>query len=357
MLPDNILARAQVSNGTSGATNVLLKWIDPMNCRSLTILAYLLLAAAAPRPACAQNADVPLYGDTAIRFATREEALAVLTARDAFANELSKFDLQCRLQTAEEVTLDDWARHVSREVLQWDKAEIERLTAVIGRVREGLAKFRLPLPKTILLIRTTGKEEADAAYTRANAIVLPTEALERAPVQLDSLLLHELFHVLSRHDKDVRRELYKIIGFELCEPIALPPSLADRKLTNPDAPAIDCYIELVVEGKKLTAAPILYASAKQFDPQQGGNLFRYLTFRLLVIEQKEGKWQSVYHGDQPTVIDPKKLPAYFEKIGKNTGYIIHPDEILADNFMFLVAGQNKVETPRILEDMGRVLAR
>ena len=307
-------------------------------------------------PVAARSDDVPLYGDTVVRFATREEALAVLTARDAFAKELSKFDLQCRLQTAEDVALGDYFQRVSGEVLAWDKAEIEHVTSAVARVREGLAKYRLSLPKTVLLIRTTGKEEAEAAYTRANAIILPTKLLNSAPPQLDALLLHELFHVLSRHDKDVRRELYKIVGFELCEPIALPPSLADRKLTNPDAPSIDCYIELVADGKKLTAAPILYASAKQFDPKQGGTLFRYLTFRLLVIEQKDGKWQSVFHGEQPTVIDPRKLPAYFEKIGKNTHYIIHPDEILADNFGFLITRRN-VETPRILEEMARVLAK
>ena len=322
----------------------------------LTSLAVLATGAML-QSAAARSEDVPLYGETVVRFATREEALAVLTARDAFAKELSKFDLQCRLQTAEDVTLDDYFQRVSGEVLTWDKAEIERVTAAIARVREGLAKFRLPLPKTVLLIRTTGKEEADAAYTRANAIVLPTKLLNSPPHQLDALLLHELFHVLSRHDKDVRRELYKIVGFELCEPIAPPPSLVDRKLTNPDAPAIDCYIELVVDGKKLTAAPILYASVKQFDPKQGGTLFRYLTFRLLVIEQKDGKWQSVFHGEQPTVIDPRKLPAFFEKIGKNTGYIIHPDEILADNFGFLISGRRTLETPRIIDDMARVLAK
>jgi hypothetical protein len=255
------------------------------------------------------------------------------------------------------VTLADWQKSVAREVLPWQQEEIERLTASLGRLRERLAKFRLPLPKTVLLIRTTGKEEADAAYTRANAIVLPDKMVNKQPDDLDSLLLHELFHVLSRNDKALRRELYKIIGFHVCDPIELPPSLADRKLTNPDAPAIDCYIELTVDGKPLTAAPFLYASAKEYDPQQGGSLFRYLTFRLLVVEQHDGQWRAVFHGDQPIVIDPRKLPAYFDQIGKNTGYIIHPDEILADNFVHLVLGHDKLPTPRILDSMTRLLAK
>lgn len=292
-----------------------------------------------------------------LRFATVDEAAEVLTARDAFARQLSKFDLQCRLQTDAPVTLDDWAKSVRQEIMAWDKAEIERVAAAAARVRAGLAKYRLPLPKTILLIRTTGKEEADAAYTRSHAIVLPSKLMSSPPAKLDALLLHELFHVMSRHDRDTRRALYKIVGFEVCEPIPLPPSLVDRKLTNPDAPAIDCYIELEVDGKTITAAPILYASAKQFDPKQGGSLFRYLTFRLLVISKKDGVWTTVFHDEQPTVIDPRKLPAYFEKIGKNTGYVIHPDEILADNFTYLVTGRAKLETPRIIDEMQRVLAK
>jgi hypothetical protein len=322
-----------------------------------SIFALLGLAGLFPSFAGADERALPLYGETVVRIATVEEAATVLTARDAFARQLSKFDLQCRLQTDAPVTLDDWSKGVRQEILAWNPAETERIAASVARIRTGLARYRLPLPKTILLIRTTGKEEADAAYTRAHAIVLPTKLMGSLPARLDALLLHELFHILSRHDRDLRRALYKIVGFQVCEPIALPPSLADRKITNPDAPASDCYIELQLDDKKITATPILYASVKQFDPQQGGNLFRYLTFRLLVIAKQDGAWKAVFHGEQPAVIDPRKLPAYFEKIGKNTSYVIHPDEILADNFSYLIVGRAQLPTPRIIDEMQRVLAK
>ena len=35
---------------------------------------------------------------------------------------------------------------------------------------------------------------------------------------------------------------------------------------------------------------------------------------------------------QPVLLDPEDLPDYHRRIGRNTNYIIHPDEILADNF-------------------------
>jgi hypothetical protein len=62
-------------------------------------------------------------------------------------------------------------------------------------------------------------------------------------------------------------------------------------------------------------------------------------------------------GEQPVVIDPKKVPAFYEKIGKNTQYIIHPDEILADNFVHLMMGNQNLATPRIVERMGRMLGK
>ncbi len=50
------------------------------------------------------------------------------------------------------------------------------------------------------------------------------------------------------------------------------------------------------------------------------------------------------------------MPDYFGAIGLNTRYIIHPEEILADNFVLLVRGERKVRTPRIIEELERVLA-
>src|SRR5262249_36039098 len=137
-------------------------------------------------------------------------------------------------------------------------------------------------PKGIVLIHTSGDEEANAAYTRGTAIVLPTKVLSYQPTQLDRLLLHELFHVLGRHDGAVRAKLYRIIGFEPCEPIEPPASLAPRRITNPDAPRIDCTINLTAaDGRVFTGAPILYSAIKAYDAKRGGTIFEYLTFRLL----------------------------------------------------------------------------
>ena len=217
-------------------------------------------------------------------------------------------------------------------------------------------KFRLPLPKEILLIRTTGKEEADAAYTRANAIILPAAKLRHQQPQLEALLAHELFHVLSRNDATVRSALYKIVGFTLGEEVEIPKSLDDRRITNPDAPRLDAYITLTNEAQTLTAVPILYAT-QEYDATKGGRLFDYLTFRLLVVDKSGGKWHARMKEAQPVVLDPKKIEDFYDQVGRNTGYLWHPDEILADNFVHLVNGRMDLKTPRVTDEMAKVLAK
>jgi hypothetical protein len=79
----------------------------------------------------------------------------------------------------------------------------------------------------------------NAAYTRANAIVFPESELKKSRPNLPGMLSHELFHVLSRAQPDLRHRLYATIGFVPCNELEFPSELSSRKLTNPDAPLND----------------------------------------------------------------------------------------------------------------------
>jgi hypothetical protein len=45
-----------------------------------------------------------------------------------------------------------------------------------------------------------------------------------------------------------------------------------------------------------------------------------------------------------------------EQIGRNTEYVIHPEEVLADNFALLVLKKANVPSPEILQKMREVLS-
>ena len=67
-------------------------------------------------------------------------------------------------------------------------------------------------------------------------------------------------------------------------------------------------------------------------------------------------WIPGRAGDALVMLDAANVPEYFTAIGLNTRYIIHPEEILADNFILLVRGERNVRTPKILEELKRTLA-
>lgn len=50
------------------------------------------------------------------------------------------------------------------------------------------------------------------------------------------------------------------------------------------------------------------------------------------------------------------MTGFLEQVGENTNYLIHPDEILADNFVLLVTGKKGVPSPEVVEKLGKVLA-
>jgi hypothetical protein len=323
------------------------------------ILAFMIVSPHATTYAAedATPSTLPLTKNAAMTFATAEQGQAVLSKRDRFVDAQSPWDRQARLKTNREVSVDEYLKFAAGEVIEWSDADRRKLTASLEKVRERLRPWDFPWPRDILLIQTTGKEEGRAAYCRQNAIVLPknivggrgTEAFER-------LLLHELFHILSSHNDKLRERLYAIVGFTNCGQIELPADLAARKITNPDAPSIEHAIELSIDDKPVLAVPILLAEPAKYDAAAGKEFFAHMQFRLLVVgKTAEGKTAVKLTKGKPQLLDPAATPSYHEKIGRNTGYIIHPEEILADNFVLLVTGEADVKTPTILDEMKKIL--
>jgi hypothetical protein len=161
---------------------------------------------------------------------------------------------------------------------------------------------------------------------------------------------------MSRANPVLREELYQAIGFAKCAEVAFPAELAPRKLTNPDAPKNDHCIRLQVDGRDRWAIPILFSNAERYDVRRGGRFFNYLTFKLLLVERADDSdaVTPLYDGGQPRMIDAGQASGFFEQVGNNTRYIIHPEEILADNFVILVLGRRHVPSPEIVEKMKKV---
>ncbi|MES2073813.1 MAG: hypothetical protein V4488_25895 [Pseudomonadota bacterium] len=291
-------------------------------------------------------------------FATAQQARSILTARDDFVQGLSPFDRAARLKTAAEVSEPAYLKFVSDNAQEWSEQEKKLVQTALRDLQPRLDALSLPLPKPVVLIKTSGKEEGGAAYTRGNAIILTASDLAGAKqANLQRLLSHELFHVLSRHNPALREKLYGVIGFQKCGELAFPAKLKAIKITNPDAPRNDYCIQVKVADKPSWAIPILYATVPHYDTAKGGEFFDYLNFKLLLAEKGNTAAAALprYDENDLRLLDVQAVTGFYEQIGKNTGYIIHPEEILADNFAMLVLKDNKPASPEIISKMQELL--
>lgn len=286
-----------------------------------------------------------LQQDTKLVFAEVEEAKVLLTTRGTFINSLSSFDRSARMKTDKYVSEKEFLEHIAEQVSPWTDEEKRWIKSIVKSVSDKLSRFKLNFPQKILLIKTTGKEEGNAAYCRSGAIVLPQDELSNRNPNLENTIIHELFHITSSNNPELKRALYEVIHFKKCNDIKLPDTLRHIKTTNPDAPTNDHYIELQYSGEQVQVVPIIYSSAPKYDVRKGGEFFHYLTLKLLVIEKVGDNWQFKDGGDgTPILLDVREVPDYFNKIGANTGCIIHPEEILAENFVLVVQEVENLES-------------
>jgi hypothetical protein len=302
-----------------------------------------LLAAAVlgvGSPAHAQELVFPVSAD----------ARELLSSKDAFVERMSPFDRAARMKTDREVTESEFLEFAASAALDWEEAEIGALTAAYREIEDELKRLRLLLPREIIFVKTTGQEEGNSAYTRENAVILPRRLLGSSASALQRLLAHELFHVASRADSEFAERLYATIGFRYCGEAAYPAELAPRKITNPDAPRNDYCIRLMLDGEAVSATPILFARSHVYDPKRGGEFFEYLQLALLLRVETDARRAS---GRRVVGVD--EVAGFFEQVGRNTEYIIHPEEILADNFALLVTAAPVVQSPETLAAIRRAL--
>jgi len=81
------------------------------------------------------------------------------------------------------------------------------------------------------------------------------------------------------------------------------------------------------------------------------DFFDYIDFSLYKVSIQHGVKVNT-NTDGNSTINMDNIPDFFEKITTNTGYIIHPDEIIADNFMYIMMREKKNGLLRSFTDDG-----
>lgn len=285
-----------------------------------------------------------------VDFASVAEARQVLTTKDDFIEHLSAFDRSARMKDGRPQTDEEFLNFAGRSALAWTEAERKRLTIICHVLNSRLRAMPIPLPSRVLFIKTNGQEEGGSAYTRGTAIIIGQGQLAMAD-DLERMVCHELFHVISRNNPELRERLYAAIGFMKCKEAAFPLDLEARRITNPDAPRNDHFIRVTVDHQECAAVPILFSKIAPSDLDKH-SFFEEVQFQFLVAENAA----DLARPDAPSrrLVEPNQLSGFFEQVGRNTSYIIHPEEILADNFALLVL-RGVGPSPEVLEKIKAVL--
>ena len=195
--------------------------------KTLQLVIYFLLACG--NVAHGETLAVQLGDAREIEFLDVETAANRLSTSDVFTKTTEALERQFRLQSHTSISEQQLLTFAGEQALTWDEKETASLRTIIdtlgGRITKQ--KWKVPFPQRIEFIKTTGKEEGEAAYCRGNVIILSKKMLHLPPNRLKRLIAHELFHILSRRNPELRDKLFHIVGFARCSSLRLPDRTAE----------------------------------------------------------------------------------------------------------------------------------
>lgn len=288
--------------------------------------------AAANGASCAQGRSLSKRVD----FADLHGAHKTLGHKDRWARQLSDFEMGARQRTAEPTNLKEFLDFAAGAGRRWTALEKANWRALVRKLSESMKGLNLHVPN-IDLIKTSGEEEFGAAYTRRHAIIFP-ESMTSLPAT-DSrrayfLLAHEVFHVLSRTDSLLRDGLYALLGFKTVDGFEYPAELEDRRLSNPDAFEYLHTLTVQSGSESVHVMPVIQSLLPLNEVIQLPNFFDALDIVLLSVDAGTG--EALRDGNGDLIKYNFGNTNWVPLLQRNSSFIIHPEEILADNFATLM---------------------
>jgi len=321
--------------------------------KKLPLLAIVLMIVLAScsvedEPNLQPEDEVEFVDGTRLVFVSKEEGAKLMGTSDEYSRTLSKYDVASRTQNPSNSQEQQYLAFAAAQAQQWEENEIAVLKIKIMQVKEKIENLGLKLnfPSEIKLVKSTLQEEGGViSYTRTNYIVMKGDVTE-------DFIIHELFHILTRFNTDKRDEMYKTIHFNKSNRITYPEAIKDHIIINPDAPFLEHTITLTIDGVEREAVFILHAE----NDYESGSFFNQMKQKLMLVEGPANDKKPVLIDGQPILLDFSAASDLKDKIGRNTDYTLHPEEILADHFIILVKPKTAAD-PAFIEAMKAALTK
>jgi hypothetical protein len=285
------------------------------------------------------------------------QAAIVLDTMTTYFNNITSLDMAIQMQDAElqylerDSLLPIYKWFLQQHVQHFSPAERNLIVQYQREVSVFTQKIQPNLlPKDLRFIKTDGKIYGElTCFTRHNCIFLPQKMMENALRGDTARFKNTLAHIISRYKPRLAQQLYKRIGFDTIQHLRLSDSLlAVRILGNPDG-ANPYRISL---SDSITGTMLNLASSTDFDDTEPFEA--HLNWDMYAVEKCAGEWcvKSDSLGES-TLSNTWEVP-FYKKTTTNTAYTLHPDEILAENFVLLFRSKTEPK-PLAIEAAGRVL--
>lgn len=321
------------------------------------LFAMLTLNSACFMTSCSSKKDLDVLQPTTqinISFATKAEGQQLMQDNTHYYENMSQNDIEWRMRK-ENSTLDELKAFALDQVRDFTDKEKKFIRKHINIIQDRLTAIgcHLPVYDNIIFIKTTMAEEGGAmAYTIKNEIFISESGLKyimklallpNISKMFTETLAHELFHCITRNSPKFRQDMYDIIGFTVMDQdIVFPENIKSMILLNPDVEHIDNYAEFTINGKKRQCTLItLYTQTFSEAYAQQGEEASFFTCNetvLVPLDELGTKYKTSEASD------------FWEKLGKNTEYVLAPEECMADNFSYAVVDgmSNDYESPEII---------
>jgi hypothetical protein len=256
------------------------------------------------------------------------------------SNKMSQVDDFIEAQTMFNIKLvhnklnskDEYIQYLAETTLDWTDNDYESLTNIFVEVNKLIKDKNLEIHQEILLIKTNGQDSWNLPYTRQNAIILPANQKSEDLLGHNNihLIVHELFHIISRLNPHIREKLYNIYNFQKTNTIDVL-SFVPTMITNPDALHFEYYTDVDFQGKKHKALPIMMFEQDKINWRK----LLLLDFERLTPVKLINRKKSSYEKDKSTI----------------TSYITHPEEISAETFRILLCSKDDKESDQKKKDL------
>lgn len=331
-----------------------------------------MLLLAVMFAACSQS-DIPVVPPTppsgmtiSYHLATADEARTLMQGNTEHYAKMSQLDIDWRLKKTGG-TLSELQAMAWQQTRDFTESEKQFFATAIGIVEDSLRQIgcSLPIPPEIVFIKTTMEEEGGpAAYTIKNQIffgekyiskLMPQvgntdEENQAALMKFTEVVAHELFHTTTRNSPAFRQQMYDLIGFTVMpKDIVFPEVIANRIIINPDVEHMDNYGEFTIGGKKTRCEIVAFYTKTwaEAHAERGGDVsfFDFVKTFLVPID------------DMSRTYPIEDVSDFWDVVGRNTEYVIAPEECLADNFaLAVVRGMHPAKPYKTPALIGNIIA-